>query len=270
VSSKVPPNPNQSDSTIKLGWRRVGRQQLRGKTERGPTTELAGREGAAHPVIIGAVDVPGHAEVPDLHHQLVTHQAVAGGQVAVDEVEGGEVDHARCDLRGDLQHVAQRQLPAPPLLPLLQHLGVGAVGPAGAEGLLGAGGHTYGWGHTRMGGDTRVGGGTHVWVGGHVWGRGHVWVRGHIWVGTHTYRRGDTYGWGDTYEWGHTCGWGHTHIGWGDTYGAGGHVWVRGHVWGGGVGIGARERVPEAGEGLWDGCAQVCMCVQGGSARVCA
>jgi len=185
VSSKVPPNPNQSDSTIKLGWRRVGRQQLRGKTERGPTTELAGREGAAHPVIIGAVDVPGHAEVPDLHHQLVTHQAVAGGQVAVDEVEGGEVDHARCDLRGDLQHVAQRQLPAPPLLPLLQHLGVGAVGPAGAEGLLGAGGHTYGWGHTRMGGGT------------------------HVWVGTHTY------------GWGHTCGWGDTRMGGGTRMGQG-------------------------------------------------
>lgn len=138
----------------------VGWEQLRGKIECAcpsqPVAERVGREGAArqptHPVIVSAVDVPGHAKIPDLHHQVVAHQAVTGGQVTVDKVEGGEIDHARSDLRGDLQHVAQRQLPAGLPLPLVQDLGVGAVRPARAEGLLRAGDKT----HTGVGGQVCV------------------------------------------------------------------------------------------------------------------
>lgn len=66
----------------------------------------------------------------------MAHQAVAGGQVPVHKVEGGEVDHARGDLRGDVQHVAQRQRPLGLARALLQDLGIGAVGPAGQRGCL--------------------------------------------------------------------------------------------------------------------------------------
>lgn len=65
---------------------------------------------AAYPVVVGAVHVPGHPEVPNLHQEVLAHQAVAGGQVPVHEVLGGQVDHARGDLLRDVQHLRLRQL----------------------------------------------------------------------------------------------------------------------------------------------------------------
>lgn len=86
---------------------------------------------ATHPIIIRAVDVPGHSEVSDLHHQALPDQAVAGRQVTVDKVQGGQVDHARGDLGGDVQHLRQRELTQQGHLGLLQDASVGAVSPAG-------------------------------------------------------------------------------------------------------------------------------------------
>lgn len=37
-------------------------------------------------VVVGGVDVSGHPEVTDLHHQVGPHQAVPRGQVPVDVV----------------------------------------------------------------------------------------------------------------------------------------------------------------------------------------
>lgn len=94
--------------------------------------------GSPYPVVVGAVDIAGHAEVPDLHHQAVAvaDQAVAGGQVPVDKVQGGQVHHPGGHLRGDLQHLAEGQLPAGLAAPMaLQDLGIWPVGPAGREGL---------------------------------------------------------------------------------------------------------------------------------------
>lgn len=48
----------------------------------------------AYPVVVTAVDVPGHAEVSNLHQQAVAHQAVAGSQISVHKVLGGQVNHA--------------------------------------------------------------------------------------------------------------------------------------------------------------------------------
>lgn len=42
-----------------------------------------------YPVVIGAVDISGHAEVSDLHQQVGSNQAVPGGEVPVHEVLGG-------------------------------------------------------------------------------------------------------------------------------------------------------------------------------------
>ena len=65
----------------------------------------------SYPVVVAAVDVPGHAEVSDLHQQAVAHQAVACCQVSVHKVLRPQVHHARGDLRGDVQHLRQTQLP---------------------------------------------------------------------------------------------------------------------------------------------------------------
>lgn len=45
--------------------------------------------GAAYPVVVAAVDVPGHAEVSNLNQEAVPHQAIAGCQISVHEVLGG-------------------------------------------------------------------------------------------------------------------------------------------------------------------------------------
>lgn len=98
--------------------------------------------GFPHPVIVGAVDVAGHAKVPDLHHQAVADQAVAGGQVPVDKVQRGQVHHPGGDLGGDLQHLAEGQLAKGRVTPtVVQDLGVWPVGPArrGGEGMVGLG-----------------------------------------------------------------------------------------------------------------------------------
>lgn len=58
-----------------------------------------------HPVVVSAVHVPGHAKVPDFHQEVLADQAVPGGQVSVHEVLRRQVDHARCDLLGDVQHL---------------------------------------------------------------------------------------------------------------------------------------------------------------------
>lgn len=80
-----------------------------------------------YPIVVRAVDVPRHAEVSDLHHQALAHQAVARGQVAVDEVQRRQVDHARGDLRRDVQHLRHRELAQRGHLGLLQDTGVRAV-----------------------------------------------------------------------------------------------------------------------------------------------
>lgn len=82
---------------------------------------------ATHPVVVCAVDVSRHAEVPDLDHQALSHQTVAGRQVAVDKVQRCQVDHARGDLGGDLQHLRQSELTQRGHLGLLQDTSIGAV-----------------------------------------------------------------------------------------------------------------------------------------------
>lgn len=86
-----------------------------------------------HPVVICAVDVSGHAKVPDLDHEVLTDQAVAGCQVPVDEVQRGQVDHPRGDLGRDVEHLWQRELPQRRQLGLLQDVGVRTVGPARSQ-----------------------------------------------------------------------------------------------------------------------------------------
>lgn len=74
-------------------------------------TRPRGPGGAAtHPIVVSAVHIPGHAKVPDFHQEVLPDQAVPGGQVSVHEVLGRQVDHARCDLLGNVQHLRLRQL----------------------------------------------------------------------------------------------------------------------------------------------------------------
>lgn len=82
---------------------------------------------AAYPIVICAVDVAGHAEVSNLDHQALPHQTVAGCQVPVDKVQGCQVDHARGDLGGDVQHLRQSELTQRGHLGLLQDTSIGAV-----------------------------------------------------------------------------------------------------------------------------------------------
>lgn len=65
---------------------------------------------ATHPIVVGAVHIPRHPEVPNFHQQVLSHQAVPGGQVTVHKVLGRQVDHACCDLLSDVQHLRLRQL----------------------------------------------------------------------------------------------------------------------------------------------------------------
>ncbi|TNN70145.1 hypothetical protein EYF80_019646 [Liparis tanakae] len=64
----------------------------------------------SYPVVVTAVDVPGHAEVSNLDQQAVAHKAITGCQISVDKVLGAQVDHARGDLGGDVQHLGKAQL----------------------------------------------------------------------------------------------------------------------------------------------------------------
>lgn len=85
---------------------------------------------ATHSVVICAVDVSGHAKVPDLDHEVLPHQTVASGQVPVDEVQGRQVDHPRRDLSSDVKHLRQRELTQRRQLGLLQDVGVRTVSSA--------------------------------------------------------------------------------------------------------------------------------------------
>jgi len=62
-----------------------------------------------HLVVVEAVDVPRHAEVADLDGKSVADEAVAGGQVAVDEVLTGEVLGAGGHLSADVHQLPQRE-----------------------------------------------------------------------------------------------------------------------------------------------------------------
>lgn len=65
---------------------------------------------ATHPVVVGAVHVPGHPEVPDFHQEVLANQAVAGGQISVHKVLGRQVDHSCCYLLGNVQHLGLGEL----------------------------------------------------------------------------------------------------------------------------------------------------------------
>lgn len=64
-----------------------------------------------HPVIICAVNVSGHAEVPYFYEKSISHQAVPGCQITVNKMLRGQVDHACCNLAGYVKHLGQTQLP---------------------------------------------------------------------------------------------------------------------------------------------------------------
>lgn len=72
----------------------------------------------AHPVVICAVHISGHAEVSDLHEQVLPHQAVACGQISVNEMLRSQIHHAGCDLLSNVQHLRLSQLHQQTLLPV--------------------------------------------------------------------------------------------------------------------------------------------------------
>ena len=63
-----------------------------------------------YPVVVAAVDVPGHAKVSNLDQKAIAHQTIAGCQISVDKVLGAQVDHTRGNLSGDVQHLGKAQL----------------------------------------------------------------------------------------------------------------------------------------------------------------
>ena len=88
-----------------------------------------------YPVVIGAVDVSGHAKVSDLHQQVGSNQAVPGGEVPVHEVLGGQVHHARGDLTGDVEHLGEPQLAFRlAWLPIHKDHRIWPMGPVGVGG----------------------------------------------------------------------------------------------------------------------------------------
>lgn len=111
---------------------------------------------ATYPVVVGAVHVPGHAEVPNFHQQVLPHQAVPGGQVTVHKVLGRQVDHACCNLLCDMQHLRLRQLAGRvalchqhrirPMCPVREHKGWNLSWKTGRtlsfHSVAGAGGHS--------------------------------------------------------------------------------------------------------------------------------
>lgn len=64
-----------------------------------------------YPVVITAVDVPGHAEISNLDQKAVANQAIAGCEISVDKVLRGQVDHAGGNLGSDVQHLGKAQFP---------------------------------------------------------------------------------------------------------------------------------------------------------------
>lgn len=81
-------------------------------------------------VVVGAVDIPAHAEIADLNHQALPHQAVARGQVPVHEVQSRQVHHPRSDLASHGQQLPQPQGAWSHILPAGQELGIRPMGPA--------------------------------------------------------------------------------------------------------------------------------------------
>lgn len=83
----------------------------------------------AYPVVVAAVDVPGHAKVSNLDQKAVADQAVAGCQISVHKVLRAQVHHARGNLSGNVQHLGKAQLPVGlQRLAVDQDHGVRAVG----------------------------------------------------------------------------------------------------------------------------------------------
>lgn len=83
-----------------------------------------------HPVVVGAVDVSGHAKVSYLDQQVFSDQAVPGCQVSVDKVLRGQVDHASSNLLGNVQHLGLCELHQDTVLTVCHEHGVRTVGPA--------------------------------------------------------------------------------------------------------------------------------------------
>lgn len=83
----------------------------------------------SYPVVVTAVNVPGHAEVSNLNQQAIAHQTITGCKISVDKVLGAQVDHARGNLSGDVQHLGKAQLSVRlQWLAIYQDHGVWAVG----------------------------------------------------------------------------------------------------------------------------------------------
>lgn len=106
-----------------------------GQAQGGDSASGWGGAGTQDPyaVVVGAVDIPAHAEIADLHYQSLPHQAVARGQVPMHEVQSRQVHHPRSDLASHGQQLPQPQRAWSRVLPAGQQLGIRPVGP-GKEG----------------------------------------------------------------------------------------------------------------------------------------
>lgn len=82
-----------------------------------------------YPVVISAVNVSWHPEIPDLHHQPFSNQTVPGGQISVDKMKGSEVHHARGNLSCDVEHLRKGQLTHRRNLHLVQDTSIWTVSP---------------------------------------------------------------------------------------------------------------------------------------------
>ena len=83
-----------------------------------------------HSVVVCAVNVSWHAKVSYLDQQVFSYQAVPGCQVSVDEVLGGQVDHASGNLLGNVQHLGLGELHQDTVLTVCHQHCIRAVGPA--------------------------------------------------------------------------------------------------------------------------------------------
>lgn len=99
-------------------------------TERESTKERERKRLRTDSVVVCAVHVPGHAKVSDLDQQVFPDQAVPGGQVSVDKVLRGQVNHASSNLLGNVQHLGLCELHQDAVLTVCHEYCVGTVGPA--------------------------------------------------------------------------------------------------------------------------------------------
>lgn len=79
-------------------------------------------------VIVGAVDIPAHAEITNLDHQSLAHQTVSCGQVPVHKMKTCQVHHPRSDLASHGQQLPQTQGAWSHILPTSQQLGIRPMG----------------------------------------------------------------------------------------------------------------------------------------------